>query len=745
MPTETLFFPDDACAAKNKPDFIALIDSTHEDVSTHEPYPLARFGKVKKHKKVSRAVYRKFMQDGIPPKGITLVEWIESNEAELLPEKELKLLDRPLLVGDVVRRSQQDPMCGTVLRTTRTCELRGIGEVQDRKSGRMLHANWYRLNRDEQSPFNVTEGEIIRGVPASELKYVHHYNEGDIVIYKNWIGRIRDFQDEVTVRLLDGTVVVPKDELELEPYDPLVTDRFNIGDLITTRKANLRTGRWVYGSYNPNLQPIGTVVNIRTVEIEVDWLQVKLGSSSTEPEEVLGLDELESGDVVLYDRTRRAQNMTPEMQETLTVNDIEVVHGLRVQFRDLAGASVKYDGTTSQGKINRIDRKTTLGYDMNTFVVTSFSRDAVVQWQDQSITTERSIDLIPEIPEEVMTLFPDQIVCSQSHSNNAETAFFVQPDQVGIVDTVDAKDRIAQIRWCPDTKLRMINEHEHLTHGHISQPADESESVSLYDVVAPLSLNLHRGDLVFTQEALINNIHGMTSDFDWLGEIVDIGAGCYTICMGAGSEVKLKQGAATDVVLAIRADDDWDDEAWGGEDGDDDEDDDDDEYADYASDSEEHDANELVDGLSAAEERDMARLMQSEALHHVQGVLDAQMDDAEDTQDSEWSTEDEDAYEDAPETAQPETNGHGTDKQSDTFDPTSPAQISEAQGDEPNRANDLQISPASDGLASYLLLESDVPSTHEYSDETPPTSAKQLRSMMKEHEILRQIDRKSVV
>ena len=744
MPTERLFFLDDVCTVKDDSEVVAFIERSYTDVDTHEPYPSQHIsGMIERHHRVSKPAFKRFAVDGIPPKGTVLVSWAdESKMPMIIPEKELDLIDRPLLNGDIVKKSVDDHMSGTVLRSIKTCDLRSTGKVRERATGRTLHANWYTLNRDEQSPFDVDEGDTLRGIPASELQYVQQYNEGDMIVYKNWIGRIRELSDEVTIRLLDGSVVAVKDELDLDPYDPLVSERFSIGDLVTTRKANLRTGRWVYGSYSPNTRPVGSVVDVRTVEVDVDWLECKLGFSGDEPMQILSLDELDSGDVKLYDRTRRPSISVPDTTLTRSTTDTELVHGVRVKFKDLMGACVKYDGTSEHGKIDRIDRKDTLGYDMNAFVVTKFSRDLVVQWQDLSITVEHSFDLIPDESDDVNVVYPGEIVCTQSHTCSAETEYAIQPDKVGIVQAVNPNDRVADVRWCPEARMRFIGEDDRLPTSNLGHPSAEVESVSLYDIRAPPILNARRGDLVFVTNPTstaddtstssdpatssvipIDASHGIEAA-DWIGEVVDISLdGLFTVCLGAATKVRNVIVNADQVFIAIRAEDDELDQET------------DDDGMSYIEDS---DDNELT----AAEEADMMDLMHDD---------DIELDDASiEEEDDGWKTEsdevsgDEEDMVHTGEVGEFQSMGPEGRKQ-DELDATQPAiglpGTSDSAGHPVASLNKEEIFAASSNLLDepppYLLLETEAPSDHRYRTTTSALSSKQLRAILKEHEIFR--------
>jgi len=156
---------------------------------------------------------------------------------------------------------------------------------------------------------------LLEDVPSSELKSAYEYNEGALILYDGWVGRIDETFDEVAVLLSDGSLVVIEDSEELTANDPLV-DRLNVGDVVTTKKGVLRRGRWKFGAYQPNIAPVGMVVHVRTTSLSVHWLcrgifpQVEQSMPGAypdfdEPPDTLDVDVLESDRLHVYDLDKR--------------------------------------------------------------------------------------------------------------------------------------------------------------------------------------------------------------------------------------------------------------------------------------------------------------------------------------------------------------------------------------------------------------------------------------------------------
>ncbi|MCC5725768.1 hypothetical protein LH483_29085, partial [Klebsiella pneumoniae] len=98
--------------------------------------------------------------------------------------------------------------------------------------------------------------------------------------------------------------------------------------------------------------------------------------------------------------------------------------------------------------IPHLDRQANLGYDLNVFDITKFETTVSVQWQDLSITTERSINLFPDSSlDDEHAAWPGEIAHSLKLVPVPGMSFVEQPEQVGVVQSVDAADRMAKVRW----------------------------------------------------------------------------------------------------------------------------------------------------------------------------------------------------------------------------------------------------------------------------------------------------------
>lgn len=142
------------------------------------------------------------------------------------------------------------------------------------------------------------------------------------------------------------------------------------GQIVRTKKANLRRGQWKFGSYNPNIEPYGIVVDARCVELEVEWL-FRNSSESVDPPALLNTDDLELGNIVVYDRNKPSEKaIAPHLPQASYGPDIGF--GNMVRLRDEAHPTeprTERRSSLQTDSAHRIPRTETQGFDMNVFQV----------------------------------------------------------------------------------------------------------------------------------------------------------------------------------------------------------------------------------------------------------------------------------------------------------------------------------------------------------------------------------------
>lgn len=376
--------------------------------------------------------------------------------------------------------------------------------------------------------------------PASDLKFWNKYREEDTLIYKGWVGEVRSVYDEVTVRLSNGSVVVVENPEELEePYWVPGTPSYELaqrldrlgyyqystgkqaagagkplsapaepcypGQYVQTKKGNLRCGKWKFGAYDPTITPRGIVVDVRNVQLEVRWLSA-IASQQTPalpPSPLLETEELETGGIVVYDRSKVPKEPISSTLANASYSP-DTGFGHRVRFRDPAGAAVKY-GPASECAISestpifdRIPRAATQGFDMNVLQVVATATKVMVRWQDCSTTEEDSTQLFYYMSPDHNEVWPgDKVSCTLKEEKLGDEVPIIRIHKVGVVQSVNAGERIARIRWFEGTEIDVDEEKvSQYSESRYGKLRDEVVEVPLYDITAHMALNMSRGDPV---------------------------------------------------------------------------------------------------------------------------------------------------------------------------------------------------------------------------------------------------------
>ncbi|KAI7371784.1 hypothetical protein KC354_g325 [Hortaea werneckii] len=755
------FYTDDIVAKINNGNHLGVVERTYNDITTHEPHPeRTQPAPIKRDADIPFEQWNRFRRDGIPPRGTVFVRWETVHNASLIRESKLQLLDRSLLIGDIVRRSEQDAASGVVINTFTKCRLQGVHDVR------------YRDNHVIKAlvpPGNLEPGfevppalkpPVLVDVPAEELMAASRTADGasaeeDLVIYKDWIGRVLAVTEKIALLLPDGCVVEIDDERASQADGQL--DVFEVGDVAMTKKGDLRTGKWIFGRYNANTPPIGTVVHTRPVLVEVQWLQRRIGAgvSDREPPSALERDELESEAFQVYDRTRKPAGFHADVAtSTISNSEIDIQLGSRVRFRDLAGACVKYDGSPSsqhQGnnKLSRIPRQDTRGYDLNVFDVVRFETDVMVQWQDLSITREKSVDLVPDSSiDDEHAAWPGEIAHTLDVRPVEGMERIEQPGRVGVVQTVDSEERMAKVRWADDAVVQYTTTDDDgegaprtLLTGAVGVARGEEAEVSLYDVEAPGAMNVRRGDIVLIARKTWTGTEGAPAreGGEWLGEIVDTCLdGTLIVRLGAAETVMDVVVKREDVVVAIRSDGTDDVDGWGGLEEEEDGTGDrfeallGDPYGphsewDYGMEvgDEVWDGSEMDESDDDDDEDDEERAIYEDE--------NGQLMDLDEYENEDWESDDDEDDNGNDETMQDAEKHQQTPPTSTSPTPSNPTQPTTDSTSHPLTEDDNQPPP------QYLILSGPPPSTHHFAQTPAPSSTNptHLKRTTKEHTILR--------
>lgn len=680
-----------------------------------------------------------------PPRGCVLVTWAQADanglrESSIIQEDKLVLLDRALLVADIVKKSPTDSMSGTVIRSNTRVTL--MPPVQWPPATSQAGSATF---DSPQGGLSFDPQTFLHDIPSHELRLTNTFEPGSFVVYGPWVGKIDSVDDEVTIRLGDGSLVVVEDIEELSPEQ----DSYYVNDFVHTKKANLRRGRWVFGTYNANVEPAGYVAQVRTISLEVEWLGAKWLSATTpgmafhnQPPYELDQDILDSGHLTLYD-----ESVTPAMiSDTATASStkvgLELAVGDRVRFKDLTGASVKYS------TLKPIPRTETLGHDINTFVVQSTRSEVTVLWQDLTRTTCDSKELIPFLDiGEGEEVWPGEMIMTKTRKDLGEEMF--APDKFGVVQAVNSQERMAQVRWCTGevvfSKSDAAPEDIMITN-RAGAATGECEACSLYDITTLQVWERRVGDMVaiIPSEAESETQAGN----DWFGEVVELGLdGLLTVRLGASTEPRDVMVPISRTAMLYSSD------AHGGSDHGDEDDDD--------------------NSMSLDSDESMDR---THGRHAGMDEADVEWRDeldeivAEDG-DEGWTTEEDDldlamANNIDADMTDENTNGNTmkaptashetasvalTDSSTATLEAPEPAQshrpdMTYAAVPKPSFSYssmfpsplpDASHPPVSDVPPNFDILDGTAPSSHHFSSSTARPEGPQLRRILKEHKILR--------
>ncbi|KAH0542786.1 hypothetical protein FGG08_002834 [Glutinoglossum americanum] len=500
--------------------------------------------------------FANFKRTGIPPRNYVLIAFCNpAHGYALFNRSKITLLDRYLHFGQVVKRNMTDAMSGTITRLRTELTLRpsfpglmlgdrlpSVPPVERPSTSESARASWL---TGEKTPANDTDECLLEMIPAEELVLAHEFMEGDYIIYNSWLGSVEDVIEEVTIQLGNGGVVVVEDPTKLgfpilagsirRPsgitaaslssllrQKAVPADRVSVGQYVVTSKGNLRRGTWKYGAYNPSITPHGYVVDVRATCIEVLWhgqnpMVPGRFVPVPQPPAELNSDILNSGQVRRYDSGRMPRtSLGAELPGLAHMPEIQ--SGDRVRFKDLAGAVMKYDGSTRAadgrpcGKVVKIPRTMSQGYDVNTFVVIETKSVVNVLWQDLTETKENGTALVPYQNTDDHDVWPGEIVAIKEEANSSFAdgvrtggspgdgdSPIIRPKRVGVVQSVNSLERMAKVRWFINPELEMIGKSFPffiLPGSKLGELSHTVEDVSLYELSADPALPISRGDFV---------------------------------------------------------------------------------------------------------------------------------------------------------------------------------------------------------------------------------------------------------
>ena len=328
----------------------------------------------------------------------------------------------------------------------------------------------------------------------------------------------------------------------------LPPEDFDSGQFVVTNRRNLRNGRWLHGKYDQSVEPVGRVFDVRTRRLEVQWLcpnpysddthignVVEPPSASVRPYENLSSfrhprNLRRSKDLTAFDLDRQVSRrsttedriLAPWNQDLKTDRYIPVSTGRdfrvgdRVRWLDPTAAKVKYQpiSVDSYGCFRPINRADTFNFDLNEFRVISTKLRVKVLWQDQTMSKHESTSLRncilleqPLFPGDIVSAResmkmtplhdPYGILCEYNEMMAFEHNYILRPGRTGVVQSVDARDQVARVKWFGEPQIAIMNADTVLRlDSRLGAIAASLEDVSLYEIMNHQVFDCRRGDIV---------------------------------------------------------------------------------------------------------------------------------------------------------------------------------------------------------------------------------------------------------
>ena len=751
------FYVEDFCCLKSHLSKTGIVERTHHDVDSHLPDPERSYGShIARHRTIGRHDFDRFTDNGIPPEHTVLVQWASGSKLEgleLIPISMLKLLDRTMILGDNVQRYPGDTMSGTVIQSDIKVSLVPPATLHllQRHGGPNGQAATWKGDIDLDRQAEKIEKDhpyILQGIPAEELRLATTFAEGDLLTYDDWIGRIERVWNDIYLQMSYGAVVIPDEPDTIEFLDGPP----EVGYVATPKPSHLRYGRWIVGAFDPRADRTGVVVHTEPWSLGIHWLCRRLDGPASrvhsEPPAKLSLREIDPSEIHVYDRMRR-----PRAGAGLTDRCcLELVTGNSVRFRDAAGAAAKYDGsgTVTMGDgiapknhFRRAPSSSNFGYDLNLFYVNSTATIITVMWQDLTITSHKSTELVPDMNyDDESLVWPGEVVVTMERKTPPRDDWLFEPARVGVVQDVNGAERVANVRWFRNASILYHNIADMdesysgalvpgSTTGTLSAD-DLVQEVSIYDMKVASGVNKRQGDFVILHPPADSSLNvNKSAVLDWFGQVIDLGLdGRLTVRLGALEEVRDVKIAPEHVTLAYGSDAGDDDTA-------DDHPDSIDEMFGPWDDSE----DELY--RQAAEDRAAERASQLWYEYDDQnGHATVVASGGNGSDEEAWLTEDDGEENAAPpdiemtdahNSSTVERNEADSARDQDVQHESSLNSQESGEG----RHTEMQLIPTavSDAPPNFLILDGALP-TFRYDNEPSPTSMSFLRKVGKEHKIL---------
>ncbi|KAI4201328.1 MAG: hypothetical protein LQ350_003366 [Teloschistes chrysophthalmus] len=462
----------------------------------------------------------------------------------------------------------------------------------------------------------------ITGVKHHKVRPYYGWNPRDWVVSQDWAGTITGGVSSITIIVPGGAVVVIYDDDDVEAYvndlvdltafEPFVSPRkqtkkghrlmeiseFYPGQRVRMSKETLLEGNWIRGAYDPTMDGHGIILKVQSMEVDVDWKRPNkrpgdggLGKIPIPPPSTLPADLFRSGAITVYDPSRNLNTLgatqSEDIYETVhsctAVGDCVVVEGAAlVENVDNKAPKIDWDSLqinppASEGMLQASvsDRL------FSTVIATSTT--VKVRWQDHTITEEHSTSLWPYTEVDDHDVWPGELVSLKDQEESSSSPGFerlIRTRMIGIVQSVNAIERVARIRWLEGADVTITGQSAeelvwaHSTFGSLTDRITEN---SLYELANHFAIVQRRGDTVcINRLGRINppdasavtsvtqppTASSVSPAIDWFGEILDLTLdGKLVVRLAALEHVRDVVVEYMDLAVVASADDDSTDES----------------------------------------------------------------------------------------------------------------------------------------------------------------------------------------
>lgn len=428
--------------------------------------------------------------------GFARICWANSEESTHKIE-DIKVVDRSFMHGDIVARVSS-PMGQTGMVT----------------------------NVDLKVDLQLPNGDVITGIDTKTIRRVRSFVVGDYVIHEQWLGRVDEIYDNVTVMFEDGAkckvTCADPDRLvpvSLSPMDDSECPYYPGQRVKASFTGLLKSARWLKGCWKPN-RTEGTVINVEVDSVVVYWMAAASTGSTSEtpgfpaerqtPKNLKRLMNFSHTTWQLGDRALSPQRFSkkgscipgaPSELEAQSDNELEAADSTE-QAPDLEPLEVG-KSTSASGKESAVDswvayrrklkrrftkhKKKAMkkgDYYETALLIVGTKTKVDVLWQDG--TREKEVDTCTLFPVDHVgdhDFWPEQHVMERGSDLDGFDSEVGK--RAGIVKSVDAKQRTARVRWLSTT-----------IHPQKWPSFEKEEVVSVYELIEHPDFDYCLGDVV---------------------------------------------------------------------------------------------------------------------------------------------------------------------------------------------------------------------------------------------------------